>query len=209
MKMKPSETPLPDRMRQLPRDRRGYPVFFGAFIEADGTPHFTINDERKRVEMVRRDLCSICGQKLLRGRWFIGGSRSAFDPKGAYLDMPMHDECAHYALKVCPYLAAPSYAREIADRKAEAIKTGIVLVDETMIPGRPVVFVAVMAVGQRYVGDRFSGGQYVKPARPYRKVEYWQHGRQLTEQEGKAAIAGGGVTPYDDIAQSAPARGTP
>ena len=55
-----------------------------------------------------------------------------------------------------------------------------------MIPDRPEVFVAVMCVSQEFVGERVGplGGQYIKPRRPYRKVEYWQHGKQLPDAEG-------------------------
>jgi len=134
--------------------------------------------------MIARDLCSICGKTLLRGRWFIGGPRSAFHKRGAYIDMPTHAECAHYALRVCPYLAAPSYAREVGKRKAEAVKAGVIAIDPTMIPERPLLFVALMAVGQSMTGS--NGFQsYVKPHRPYRKIEYWQHGEQLPDALGR------------------------
>jgi hypothetical protein len=181
--------PVPDRMSHLPRDRRGYPIFYGAFVDEDGTPHFTINDERKRDLMVKHDLCSICGSKLFRGRWFAGGPASAFHERGCYVDMPMHDECLHYALKICPYLAAPNWAQEIGPQKAKQVKTAIVTIDHTMIPGRPPVFVAVMAVGQTMVGNAQTEfgehtGQYVKPAKPYRKVEYWRDGEQLPDDVG-------------------------
>ena len=179
--------PVPDRMRQLPRDKRGYPIFFAAFIDSDGTPHFTINDEGKRNRMIADDLCSICGQKLFRGRWFCGGPLSAFHDKGMYSDMPMHDECVHYALRVCPYLAMPTYLREVGQRKADTVKAGVVTVDDTMIPDRPEVFVAVMAIAQQFVGSRVAtGGAYIKPRRPYRKVEFWRHGVQLPTAEGQA-----------------------
>lgn len=175
--------PIPDRMKHLPLDPRGYPIFYGAFIDADGTPHFTINDEYKRCLMVQEDRCSICGQKNLRGRWFVGGPTSAFHERGCYLDMPMHDECVHYALTVCPYLAAPNWAKEVGTAKAKQVKAGVILIDETMIDGRPPVFVAVMAVGQKMVGEETA--RYVKPSKPYRKIEYWQHGQRLPDDVGE------------------------
>ena len=108
--------PIPARMAHLDRDRRGYPIFFMAYRDQQGRPHFTINDERKRQIVIARDLCSICGAPLLRGRWFLGGDLSAFDANGAYIDPPMHDECVHYALRVCPYLASPSWSHYVAGR---------------------------------------------------------------------------------------------
>lgn len=175
---------VPELMQRLDRDGRGYPIPFSAFIDSQGTPQFTINDDHKRVRMIRGDLCSICGNKLLRGRWFIGGPGAAFDPRGAYLDMPMHDQCAHYALRVCPFIAAPNYSKRIEDRKLKGAQPDhVILIDETVEVKRPPLFVAVMAVGQRMT-DGMAPGSYILPERPYRKVEYWRFGQQLDETEG-------------------------
>jgi hypothetical protein len=179
---------IPERMRHLPRDKRGYPIFFGAYIDSDGRPFFTINDEFKRALMIRDDLCSICGYKLLRGRWFTGGPMSAFHDHGAYIDMPMHDECVHYALQVCPYLAVPHWGRSLSEPHLNQVKDAIVAVDPTMIEGRPPLFVAVMAIGQKMTpGNGIQ--RYVIPKRPYRKIEYWRHGQQLGDAEGKLLVA--------------------
>lgn len=200
--MRAADHPIPPRMAHLKRDARGYPVFFIAMIDDAGAPQFTMNDVRKMEICQQRDLCGICGTKLFRGRWFIGGPLSALLDNGVYFDPPMHDECAHYALNVCPWLALGNYRRiengklqkdtfaklargaiEI-DRERTSL---VILKDETVIPGRPGVFVAVMAVGQRLVpGDELTS--YYRPKRPYRKVEFWRHGRQLGGAEGRAAV---------------------
>jgi hypothetical protein len=178
---------IPSRMAHLPLDQRGYPVFFGAYVDSRGEPHFTVNDEEKRVACIKHDLCSICGKKLLRGRWFCGGAMSAFHKHGAYIDMPMHDECVHYALRVCPYLAMVSW-RNLSDKMLARVPDAIVAIDPTMIDERPKVFVAVMATGQRMVGD--NGFQrYVRPRRPYLRVEYWRHGERLSDGEGELIAA--------------------
>lgn len=176
---------VPDQMKHLPLDRRGYPIFFGALVGKDGTPFFTINDERKRDRMIEGDLCSICGKKLFKFRWFAGGPRSAFDERGCYIDMPMHDDCVHYALQVCPYLSAPRYLREIGQRQADAARVKsdhLITVDPTMVPDRPDVFVAVLARGQKMVGGNWHQ-DYVVPKRPYLRFEHWRHGRLLTADE--------------------------
>jgi hypothetical protein len=178
--------PLPEQLKHLPLDPRGYPIFFGALVGKDGTPFFTINDERKRGKMIERDLCSICGKKLFKFRWFAGGPRSAFDEAGAYIDMPMHDDCVHYALRVCPYLAAPRYLREIGQRQADAARAKsdhMITIDPTMIPERPEVFVAVLARGQKMVDSNVGYQQYVVPKRPYLAIEHWRHGQLLTNEE--------------------------
>jgi hypothetical protein len=174
---------IPTRMAHLPLDRRGYAIPWGVYVDGAGRPQFTINDDVKREVALARDLCPICGNGLSRGRWFVGGPMSAFHDRGAYIDMPMHDECAHYALKVCPYLAVPSWRKALAESHIKAVKAAIVAIDPTMIDDRPGVFVAVMTVGQKMTGG--NGLQnYVRPARPYRKVEYWRHGERLDDVEG-------------------------
>lgn len=182
--------PVPERMTALPRDPRGFPIFAMAYRDAAGRAHFTINDEAARRRLIKQDRCSICGRPLLRGRWFIGGDKSAFHRYGAYIDPPNHSECAHYALRVCPYLAAPSYTSLIHGR-TKAADDPMILIDQTAIDSpsttdevRPELFVAVLARGQRICAT--EGGCVVVPTRPYIAVEYWQHGQQLPREVGEA-----------------------
>lgn len=177
--------PIPAQMKHLPLDPRGYPIFFGALVGKDGSPYFTINDERRREAMIARDLCSICGKRLFKFRWFAGGPQSAFDERGVYIDMPMHDDCVHYALRVCPYLAAPRYIREVGVRQSEMARASdgtFIIEDPIMIPERPEVFVALLARGQTMI-DGERAGQYVRPKRPYLRIEHWQHGKMLSKEE--------------------------
>jgi hypothetical protein len=177
--------PIPARMKALDLDSRGYPIPWGVFRDRAGRPHFTINEESKRVLALVGDLCPICGRALLRRRWFVGGPRSAFDPHGAYNDPPMHRECMRYALKVCPYLAAPRYGRRLdtATLAADEIERRIFL-DATQIAERPVLFVAVMADRQDLIPPLY----YVRPRKPYLAVEYWQTGRELPAQQGERIV---------------------
>src|SRR5215467_3254160 len=118
--------PIPDRMRHLDRDHRGYPIFAMALRDRDGRAHFTVNDHTVIERLLATDCCSLCGTKLFRGRWFVGGPSAALHPRGAYVDPPMHDECVHYALRVCPYLSAPNYAKLIEGRTLPA-NAGVLL----------------------------------------------------------------------------------
>ncbi len=179
---------VPQRMRKLPRDHRGYPIPAGVLRDEKGRPHFTINDENARQLHLKNDQCPICGDKLLRGRWSVGGPAAAFMENGVYIDPPMHFECFRYAVQVCPYLAAPHYGKRLDDAtlKAADVPDTLLLVDETMSPDRPDLFVAVMHVGQTYKRDSWGRIHTIKPNRPYRNVEYWQNGIQLSTQEGEA-----------------------
>jgi hypothetical protein len=175
---------IPHRMQRLERDRRGYPIPVAVYRDSTGRAHFTINDEAKRQALIAGDRCPICGGKLLRGRWFVGGPQSAFHSLGAYIDPPMHNECARYALQVCPYLAVRNYDRRIEDKTLPPGETPI-LIDNTMIPERPDYFVAVMTAGQKLIRDKMGWVQYLQPHRPYSRIEFWQHGKHV----GKDAVA--------------------
>jgi|SRR5215475_6720162 len=175
--------PIPERMRHLDRDHRGYPIFAMAFRDRDGRPHFTINDDLLRHQMLVEERCSLCGTKLFRGRWFVGGPSSALHPRGAYVDPPMHDECVHYALRVCPYLATPGYNKLIENRKVLPESGAVFARHENVGPIQPSLFVAVLARGQTVLSEGL--GEYIKPKRPYMRMEYWRHGQRLDDAEGE------------------------
>jgi hypothetical protein len=178
------DVPIPARMAKLPRDERGYPIFVMAYRDQQGRAHFTVNDEAIRRRLVRSDQCSICGGRLLRGRWFVGGARSAFDPHGAYIDPPMH-------------LAAPKYAGLIGGRTIAA-DDSITLVDQQAIMSpstandvRPDYFVAVLARGQR--NELMPTGYAISPTRPYITVEYWRHGCRISEPKEQSGLLRSGA----------------
>jgi len=177
---------VPLRMRHLERDHRNYPIPVMVFRDKAGRPHFTINDEAKRTTILIDDLCSICGKPLLKTRWFAGGPMSAFHPNGAYMDPPMHIECMRYAMQVCPYLAMPVYGKRIDARTIREPEPSRIFIDYTQMPDRPVVFVCVGAIAQEV---RWGKPLYISPKRPYKHVEFWQHGKQLPHKVAMDLIA--------------------
>lgn len=194
--------PIPPRMQHLDLDPRGYPIPDIILRGRDGTAHFAINDERRRLEKhILGDCCPICGGRLARARWFIGGPRSAFDPRGAYNDTPVHDECMRYAMRVCPYLATQSYQGAVGARKMpEEERKGMIIRDLAdqpnieNIPKRPELFVCVQAIGQTvHVQTRM-----LVPRRPYRRIEFWQNGKQIDRAEGLAICKRLGLAPHPD-----------
>jgi hypothetical protein len=97
--------PVPAKMAKLPRDRRGYPIPDSAFIRPDGTPDFTTVDHAKWITAAKFRRCGICGNTMHGRVWFVGGP--ACEANRLFFDHPMHEECAKYALQVCPFLALP------------------------------------------------------------------------------------------------------
>jgi hypothetical protein len=183
--------PLPKRMRALAKDSRGYPVPYIVMRDLKGTPFFAINDSVRHLKTVLEKRCPICGNKLEKPYWFVGGPRSASDPRGCYLDSAMHHDCMTYALQVCPYLALPKYLGRVDAARVDpaALPGGLgIFLDTTQIPERPKLFVAVAARSFTTTPGTMPGSLYLWPARPYEAVEYWQHGRRLTETEAKEAL---------------------
>jgi hypothetical protein len=176
---------IPDRMKHLDRDSRGFPIPWSVYRDRSGKAHFAINDEIQRLSALRGGLCPICGGLLYRGRWFVGGPISAFHENGAFADPPMHTECARYALMVCPYLAAPSYARRVDDRTLAKDDNIPLLLDPTSLERRPGLFVCLMATGQKITKDFRPN---VIPRKPFVQVQYWREGKQLSTAIGEALV---------------------
>lgn len=172
-------------MQHLDRDERGYPIPVMVFRDKTGRPHFTINEEGIRFLLIMDEKCSICGQPLLKLRWFVGGPGSAFHEHGTYMDPPLHRDCMHYAMRVCPWLAAPRYSGRIDARTVREPEPRRLFIDDTQIATRPPVFVCVGATEQTINTKGSLGPTYVTPQRPYHAVEFWKEGKRLSETEGR------------------------
>lgn len=167
------EVPLPERMRNLPKDPRGYPIPANILQDDEGVYHFIINDENKRQEQIRLQRCAICDGALDGEFWFVGGPLSGLHPNGAYIDTAQHYECVTYALQVCPYLATRPYKRPDPEKVASRVKSknSVILVDPTMMPGQPELFILVMS--NKF--DVLQEGAYVRPTKVL-KTEAWLDG---------------------------------
>lgn len=175
-----NQIPIPKRMRALQRDERGYPIPFIVLREpGTGKPLFVVNDVVVATRALLERRCPICGSKLKGILWWVGGPLSAFVKEGAYLDSAMHQECMEYALQVCPYLAAPGYLGSISEAQSkQAMAAGVAgIIEHTMLPGRPAVFVAVAA--RRFKLIDHGAGYYSKPEEPYLAIQYWRHGERI------------------------------
>ena len=177
-----SDIPIPRRMRALPRDHRGYPVPFVVLRDADNKPHFAINNDLRVLKCLREERCPICGYRLDKIIWFIGGPGSAFHDNGRYLDPPMHEECAMYALQVCPYLAAPNYDGCVDAGTLDPTKLPrdcpAVFMNLSQDDTHPQIFAAVATWGRTF---KATYPHYITPARPYVRVEFWRHGVKLSD----------------------------
>ena len=168
--------PIPKIMRTLRKDARGYPVPYIVMIDKSGLPQFTINDGVLVRECIRKKLCSICGKKL-SALWFVGGSRSFLHERGAFLDPPLHLECAEYALVICPFLATRSFTHSINDAKLDRknLPDNLALVvPEFSGPILPERFGLGLTPSYEVYSDR--GNLSFHPA-PWQYLEFWKNGK--------------------------------
>lgn len=94
---------MTDRLEARPVDPvRKLPIPYVAERE-DGTPDFAALQGPRLVKCAEKKLCGVCGQSL--GYWivFLGGPRCV--ESRAYVDPPMHEECAEVSLRLCPHIA--------------------------------------------------------------------------------------------------------
>lgn len=187
---------IPPRMRRLPLDKRGYPVPVIILWTEDGRPIFAANDAQVVLRCHAEDRCHICGERLARGRWLVSGHYSALAENGTILDGPLHDECCHYAMRVCPYIAAPEYGKLVAKKQIAGTDRAGILTLPTPTDGlpRPIVFVAQMTVAlelRRNDTDPFDLPSVRPRPGSVRKVEFWRHGEQITDSRAIAALIEG------------------
>jgi hypothetical protein len=177
---------MPMSMRTLERDSRGYPIPFIVLRDKSGQPQFTINDVRKTNQCHTKRLCSICGKRMPSTVWFVGGSRCFLHADGAFLDPPMHLECATYALIVCPFLAASKYSRRIDDAKLDPKNTpdNLKLVrTDFMMPRLPERFGLGMTTEYHYERISPRPGEFIFTVRQWGYVEWWRAGSPVEAPE--------------------------
>lgn len=171
------DTPIPARLAGLPR-HGGFPAGFVFAVGENGIPDFTVLDDEKVMRSIREKLCGLCGQPLDYWVTFVGGPRSVQNRR--FLDPAMHEDCARYALSVCPFLLGQ---KDYAARKAHA---GLDRPDEvrTLATGNPERFALYVTRGYK-IDPRAAAIRANAPAR----VEWFEHGHPLSPTPTGAAHA--------------------
>lgn len=121
--------PLPERVRKLPLESRGYPIPWFACTLDDGTRDIRVADNVKRVLAVKRRLCWICGEQLGQFLAFVIGPMCAVNRNTA--EPPSHRECAEFAVQACPFMLHPK-----ADYRGSNLPDGTTT-SPTGLPGNP------------------------------------------------------------------------
>jgi hypothetical protein len=86
--LRPELGPLPERIKQLPIDERGYPIPW--FVDwVDGKPEFRAMDGRKLVRAIKERLCWVCGQPLGVNLAFVAGPMCGINRVSSRTPVPL------------------------------------------------------------------------------------------------------------------------
>jgi len=109
---------IPDRIKLLPRDARGFPIPWFVHRDADGVADFRIIGPGKVEVALLKNVCWICGTPLARNKAFVIGPMCSINRVSA--EPPCHRSCAMFAAQVCPFLSKPRMRRNTKDFPTEA-----------------------------------------------------------------------------------------
>lgn len=99
---------LPDHMKHLPIDDRGFPVPWFV-VWTDEGPQFPVADGNKLSRAYLNDLCWVCGGPLGKWRASVIGPMCAVNL--TISEPQSHTECARFSARNCPFLANPRMGR--------------------------------------------------------------------------------------------------
>lgn len=180
IKLRPELETLPERMRDLPLDDRGFPTpWFVAWV--DGKPEFRAMDKSKWSLAIREKLCWVCGKELGQYRAFVIGPMCAITRTTT--EPPCHRECAQWSARNCPFLARPHAVRREAGMEEGKSLGGIA------IKRNPGVAVIWITKSFKLFRDG-AGGTLISVGDPER-VEWWSQGRPATREEVEHSIETG------------------
>lgn len=179
---------LPDSMRRLPVDDRGYPVpWFVAWLEdgeeapkGTGKPDFRVTAAGAFEAAIERKICWICGGRLTAYKCFVVGPMCAVNRTSS--EPPSHRDCALFAATACPFLVRPHA------RRRENLPEGV-----DPAPGEPILRnpgVCLLWASKSFKVFRARGGELVSFGDP-EWVRWFRAGREATREEVESSFDSG------------------
>jgi hypothetical protein len=93
---------IPSFLSHLKVDERGYVIPFFVIIH-NGKPEFKYFNKEKWLLCTEKNLCWICGKKLIKGSYFFISGPLGLKNR-TVTDCAMHRDCAEYSVKICPHM---------------------------------------------------------------------------------------------------------
>lgn len=117
---------MPTRMRGRPIDHRGFPVpWFVTEKTDDGLWDFTVVQQARIKEAVRRRVCFVSGEKLGTHVAFVVGPMCTINRIAT--DAPVIPEIGKWSAEVCPFLTRPLAKRPERADQGQGATPGIMV----------------------------------------------------------------------------------
>jgi hypothetical protein len=173
--LRPSLPPLPQQMRHLPVDDRGYVIpYFVSWVDAK--PEFRVMDSKKWAECVKKRKCWVCGGPLYPKAAFVIGPMCAINRTTA--EPGCHWVCADWSTRACPFMLLPNAKRRDANLPAETASPGGIMLERN--PG--VTLVWLTDKWTLFRPGRGNPEPLIRLGRPIR-VRFMAQGREATRAE--------------------------
>lgn len=182
-KLRPELPELPDLMKRLKVDERGYPIpFFVAYV--NGKPEFQIADPQKYKLCIVQNLCWVCGNRLVGQRKaFVVGPMCTVNRVSS--EPPTHLECANWSVRGCPFLSRPNMTRR---------DNPVIEETHSSMPGvgilRNAGVVAIWETNSWKLFPDRKGGKLFKIGDPV-TVTWWTEGHKATRDQVAHAFSSG------------------
>lgn len=189
-------TPMPERIRRLPVDERGYPIPW--FVDwVDGKPEFRAMDAAKFIRAIKEKRCWVCGETLGINIVFVAGPMCGINRTSS--EPPSHLDCGRWSAINCPFLNNPQMVRReddvIDNQKYRESSPGLPIARN---PG-----VAMVWITRSFEVIKFpfkspathgsaggNAGYLITMGEPY-SVEWYASGRRATREEVLTSIETG------------------
>lgn len=162
---------IPECMKHLEKDARGYPIPYNVTRDKKGKPDFRVIDPQKWGECVVYRRCALTGLPMGDDVAFVGGPMSM--QSRLFTDAGMLPEAAEYAIQVCPFLAAPNFS--YAEVRRGTLAGQKVTVDTNMSLTRPERF--GLGITSGYQLSKHGEGLVIV-AGLWKSVAFYIHGKK-------------------------------
>lgn len=181
---------MPDSMKALPLDKRGFPV--PKFVQwFDGEPDFRVVNGEHFLACIQKKLCWICGGGLGSRYFFVVGPMCGVNRISS--EPPSHRGCAEFAAKNCPFLVRPMAKRNDKGMPggAGALKHDSLLPPAGIHLDRNPGACIVWETGGYTLVEDGNGGVLINIGEPGKDTSFWREGRRATREEIEESVVTG------------------